>query len=73
MTAHELANKLLEGPDLQVILSKDAEGNTFSPFCEASQEVYEPSSTWSGDIRSYDTDEEKEQDTKNALVLWPIN
>ncbi len=86
MTAHELAKLLLEGPDIQVILQKDAEGNGYSPLSDIdSNAVYIAESTWAGEVMdtgwaAYDADMEPEEweAIKNnpelqCVVLYPIN
>ena len=55
MTVGELL-KALENlpPETQVIVSKDSEGNEFSPlWCVTSNSIYIPDTLWSGDV--YDT------------------
>jgi len=88
MTKDELIRLLTEDlSDLPgetvIILSKDAEGNGFSPLTEGYVGLYEATSTWSGD--AYMTDEQREEtgepdeyfaapDTAvEAIVLWPVN
>lgn len=56
-----------EDPEREVVMSKDAEGNCFSPFVEFSTGTYTPDNTWSGEFRS---DEDKDE---KALCLWPVN
>lgn len=71
-------------PNAIVVISKDEEGNGFSPFYEASEEIYLPTSQWSGALFSdedyryendLDDDEEyeKPEGLVNAVVLWPGN
>lgn len=85
MTVKEL-KQALEGVDDSriVIMSKDEEGNGFSPLAEASTEndVYMADSTWSGEIALKElTPELKEQgyteedlgDGEDCIVLWPTN
>jgi hypothetical protein len=60
--------------DLLVILSRDSEGNNYSPVSGYSDVVkYWPQSTWSGDI--YEEDDEEEEplppDVVDAVILWP--
>lgn len=67
-------------PNLIVVLSKDSEGNSFSPmpngagFCES---VYRPDSTWSGElVESEEGAKEKVELEKGDLpcvVFWPTN
>lgn len=56
MTVGELLDALADQPrDRLVIMSKDAEGNGFSPLADVSESMYLPDSTWSGE--TYPTDE----------------
>jgi hypothetical protein len=50
--------------DVLVVLSKDAEGNGFSPLAEAELSDYEPETTWSGDVGV---------GGEVCVVLWPTN
>lgn len=66
--------------DLLVVLSKDGEGNNFSPFCgDTSHSVYTAESTWHGYIQCQEDYENDDKTAKqyekdvNCLVLWPIN
>jgi hypothetical protein len=61
----ELQNESALGDDTPLILSKDAEGNGFSPLAEMTVEFYAATSTWSGEL---DDDEGVE-----SIVLWPVN
>lgn len=67
-----------------IIMSKDEEGNKYSPLDEGMESIYEPECTWSGNIHYLDdmTSEEIEEkygeDIKNGnlvkcIVLYPIN
>ena len=69
LTIKQFIKKLSKLPqDAIVVMSKDAEGNGFSPLSEGSTEFYLPNSTYSGDLV-----ETKEKGAKQAVVLWPIN
>lgn len=63
--------------DLEVVLSKDAEGNGFSHLEEVTIGYYIPESSWSGDFVSEDESEEDEMLNLNgaeeAIALWPTN
>jgi hypothetical protein len=64
--------------DLLIVLSKDGEGNSFSPLSDTgdpASTVYEPESTWAGLIVDTDEMEEDEMapDAVPCLVLWPVN
>lgn len=74
MTVKELINKLQELPeDHKIVMSKDAEGNSYSPLSNISEGVYVADSTWSGDY--YDTGDAEEEEIEGAPVicLWPVN
>jgi len=82
MTVKELIAELkkFEG-DLNVIMSKDPEGNGYSPYVDNFEAVYRPYNTWSGEL--LDEDEEydpedwldyaKENRPYKVLVLVPVN
>jgi hypothetical protein len=83
MTVKELI-EVLEGenPDRLVVMSKDSEGNGFSPLADASTESYQASCTWAGEIGiekltpELEKDGYTEEDVMDgvpALVLWPTN
>lgn len=85
MKIKELIEKLYEFPqDYEVILSKDSEGNSYSPLVEIVDGVYEEESTWSGDFLSFDLEyeewvftkeewEDYKSKNKKVIVLYPIN
>lgn len=56
-------------PELDIILSKDSEGNGFSPLHSVTHEMYIAESTWSGELATDDYENFK----FNSIVLWPIN
>ena len=65
-----------------VVMSKDGEGNSFSPLSDISKASYEADTTWSGDIGLRKlTDEDREQgyteedvgQGEDCVVLWPTN
>lgn len=70
--------------DLEIVMSKDAEGNGFSPLAAHSHPddvKYCPESTWSGEIinvEDIENDiaegwEHNMDDYIDALILWPTN
>jgi hypothetical protein len=78
MTVKELIEMLKDLPqDHQVIMSKDSEGNGFSPMAESfSRLMYVPDSTWSGEVLSEEDHKEYENEgpfVENCVVLWPTN
>lgn len=76
MTVKELMELLsAENPRAEVVLSKDGEGNSFSPACDYSVGFYVPESTWCGEFYPEKYSDEMDEDDKKipALVLWPTN
>lgn len=68
MTAQELIAFLQTLPsDTPVVLSRDAEGNGYSPLACAQPAHYQPETTWRGDLA-----DEDEGLPHNAAVLWPV-
>ena len=62
--------------DAMVVLSKDGEGNSFSPLDGYSISLYEANNTWNGTVYSKDEDPEDlpgEENLEGVLVLWPTN
>jgi len=66
--------------DMEVIMSKDGEGNGFSPWCgDHSVGEYTPETTWYGEFSDSEEDDETGVETEipverqNAVVLWPVN
>jgi|WetSurMetagenome_2_1015567.scaffolds.fasta_scaffold513959_2 hypothetical protein len=86
MKVREL-RELLAGvaDDDEVVLSKDAEGNGYSPLAGGWSAIYVPDSTWSGDVYMRELSaEDREQgyteedlydgaDGQLAFVLSPTN
>jgi hypothetical protein len=68
--------KLLQDldPNYNVVLSKDSEGNEFSPAAELMVAQYHKETDYSGWIR-IDEDREPDEDPikKNCVVIWPTN
>lgn len=58
-------------PTLTVVMSKDGEGNGFSPLGEVEGEsvYYKPDNTWSGEI----TNDNRTHNSLACVVLWPTN
>ena len=75
MKVKELINQLSElNQDYEVVMSKDGEGNSFSPFADIGLFMYIPDSTWSGEIKSKeDCDYNGVDYVENAVCLWPTN
>ena len=85
MKSHELAKMLLDNPDVELILQRDAEGNGYSPLSSVEFDVvYVPYSTWSGECYTaswpakdcgFDEEEwERLKQTNSAYaVLYPVN
>jgi hypothetical protein len=60
-----------EDPERLVVLSKDAEGNGFSPLDELETRGYIAECTWCGE--TVDEDRYIGEDCEPCLILWPIN
>ena len=80
MTKSELIKLLetVEGDPL-IVMSKDAEGNAYSPFCgQISELLYDAETTWYGDVYNPADKEEDEtyvipETAVPCIVLWPVN
>lgn len=75
MTVKELRELLASYPDdYVVIMSKDAEGNAYSPLPPAEDAAcdghYEPTTTWYGEFTHHPEDRPA---PFNAVCLWPTN
>ena len=60
-----------ENPDALVILSRDGEGNSFSPLADWSRQGYSSSTPWSGVITG--PEDESEGDEVECICLWPTS
>lgn len=75
----ELQEVLDTHGDVYVVMSKDGEGNDFSPYADLCHGEYDPETTWWGEWTShYYFDEpgwsgEVEEHAVNAVCLWPTN
>ncbi len=58
-------------PEETVIMSKDAEGNRFSPFSDISRDIYRLDSAWSGNLVDYERN--REEGDLDVVTLWPVN
>ena len=69
ITVQELIKKLEKLP-LQsiVVMSKDSEGNEFSPLVQIEDLYYIPENDWSGEIDYKPSDK-----SQKCIVLWPTN
>lgn len=64
--------------DALVVLSKDGEGNDFSPLAEVTSGQYHAESSWAGGYESDDYVEDEglaiaEGAAVRAICLWPTN
>lgn len=80
MTVKDLIEKLSRlNPDFQVVLSRDEEGNRFSPLNKLTTGQYEPDTDYKGEfyesqlVRNNDEMGEIEipQEQHNTVCLWP--
>lgn len=77
MTVSEL-KKYLDNfnDDDIVVMSKDSEGNYFSPLSDVSEGLYDADSTYNGEFycdSNIEEDDEWEYEGTNSVCLWPIN
>ena len=71
MHKNELIRKLQTIPgNPRIILSKDGEGNGFSPLDEITLGFYQEHSTWSGDFTDIP---EGCVEEPSDLCFWPVN
>lgn len=81
-----LSELLAEHGDLDIVLSSDGEGNSYSPITQGyTVGWYVPDCTWSGEFHSDDeieecTEEYDDEDKEHfreygvrAMILWPVN
>lgn len=65
ITVDRLLAMLKEYPgDTPIIMSKDGEGNRFSPLSASTPDSYLAETTWSGDLDGSGVP---------VIVLWPVN
>jgi len=67
----ELLNK--EDPEMNIIMSKDGEGNDYSPLAGIGDGLYVADSTWSGTVYNLDEKDEAGENFEKVIVLWPTN
>lgn len=68
MKIKDLIKELSEvNPELEVVMSKDAEGNSFSPLSDIGICKYTAETTWYGEVDNCKKGKE------NAVCLWPVN
>lgn len=58
--------------DPEIIMSKDSEGNRFSPCANWSTDRYISENTWSGELE-YSGGEGTNHNAIPAVILWPTN
>jgi hypothetical protein len=81
MIVSDLIEQLQElPPDLEIIMSKDAEGNRFSPLSDIDQQRYRAESTYEGSmLHEVDKDyygedwDEMVENSIPAVFFWPVN
>jgi hypothetical protein len=73
VTVDQLLIWLEEYPgDTPIVMSKDAEGNGFSPLSDVSATHYMADTTWSGECHDQD-DGAGDEDGVGVVCLWPVN
>lgn len=77
MTVKELIEQLGKlNQNALVVMSKDSEGNSYSPLSDAEPRLYVAETTWYGEIvdpENLEDDEEVPDDAVPCVTLWPIN
>lgn len=69
MTVSQLIEQLQKlQQDLQVVISKDGEGNSYSPLSNITVCKYEATTPWYGEVIDF-----QESQINNAIVLYPVN
>jgi hypothetical protein len=75
MTVKQLKEVLAGLPDdMLIVISKDAEGNDYSPLSNLTTGEYTPDSTWRGEFYPYADEEGTEflpLEECNSACLWP--
>lgn len=73
MKVKELLEMLKNTPeDFEVILSSDAEGNSYSPASGLGDAYYDEENSWSGNV-VFGRELEEQGLKENAVILWPVN
>lgn len=74
LTVKDLKELIKDLPDdMPVVMSKDGEGNGFSPLSDYSMGKYAPDSTWSGEWYQDEDERDAPRGSKKAICLWPVN
>ena len=70
-----LVNEELKNVDEStlIVMSKDAEGNNFSPLSDYSVGWYEPTCTWAGEYYNDDDHDSESEDDVRVVCLWPVS
>jgi hypothetical protein len=73
MTVDELREQFkdVDGGTI-VVMSKDSEGNGYSPLAEVESAFYYAETTWAGEIY-YDEDYAEGIGAVPAVFFWPVN
>lgn len=76
MTVGQLREQLEQLPEeLIIVMSKDAEGNGYSPLSSVERALYSAESNWSGEVHDEEDPEDVDlwPDTVRCIVLGPVN
>jgi hypothetical protein len=74
MKVQELIAILQElNPGSEVVMSKDAEGNEYSPCANYGEAMYDPETTWYGTIYTPGDDDYIPETAIKYVILWPTN
>jgi hypothetical protein len=72
MNVQQMIDLLLSVSDKSriVVMSKDSEGNCYSPFGGFSECMYDAETTWYGELVE---EEDEYEGADPAICLWPVN
>jgi len=74
MTVKELKKLLSTEDDMtEIVMSRDEEGNGFSPLADVGKGIYVAESTWAGELYNEDDEEAPLSEGKKVICLWPTN
>jgi hypothetical protein len=84
LTVGQLKAALADVPDeIEVILSRDEEGNGFSPLAQIDDGLYEPDSSYEGMVwvpdsaigspQGYTEEDRAPEEAYAVITLWPTN
>ncbi len=74
MTKADLLKAIVDVPDdTLIVMSRDSEGNDYSPLAQIDEALYRAENTYSGELYDEDQGEEEKKKCVPCIVLWPTN